>query len=145
MSFKNLASALQVVTDKTTRCVVSFALNGKDPIVLHVLPASGPANRSLQAAEAAAQAEAVPKNLPKEIQAKLHAQRTSKLFAANVIRGWEHVYDDGKPVPFSVESCEEFLNILYDMRTDLWIEVVSYCRDLNNFRDVVVGADLPKG
>jgi hypothetical protein len=144
MAFKNLGK-LRVDPEKTARLVLPFCMGScMEPVILHVLPAVGVANKPMQAAILGL--PPVPKDLPDDIRADLNVRRTSKLLGQYVVRAWDNVRDDQDQVsPCTPENVEAFLLALRDDAEDLWIQVTGFVQNLDNFRRVVARADVPKG
>jgi hypothetical protein len=69
----------------------------------------------------------------------------AQLFAKHVVVGWDEdeqgqpsgatVYEDGKPVPFSVNKCQELLLAISKKRLDLFRLLTNWASDGDNFTD----------
>lgn len=84
------------------------------PIVFHVLPATldNQAFRNEVLVLSMAAKPDAPEAVTTESITKSE-DRDIDVFARHVVRGWDNVYDDnGQPVPYSVESAIELLNIV---------------------------------
>lgn len=72
---------------------------------------------------------------------RIQAERiaTARLYAKHVVAGWEHVCGtDGKALPFKStgpDSCEELLVRVAEKLPDVWLAIVSFATDPDNFRD----------
>lgn len=105
-----------------------FSLDGKNPVVLIVVPATD-ANK----AYANARLRRVKTGRRKVSTDMLEQARVAdrELYPAHIIKGWKHVVDkDLKPVQITKDSCTEFLALLSDWQFD---DVCNFATDPLNF------------
>jgi hypothetical protein len=74
-------------------------------------------------------------------------EQDAQLFAKYVIVGWEHAYEDGKPLPCTPENVLKVLRAIAENIPDTFLLITDHARDSENFRDsgATAGVDLGKG
>lgn len=71
---------------------------------------------------------------------------TAAIVARTVITGWEHVFKDGNPVPYSTAAGEEVLGALIRRkRSDVFLGVLRFATNMENFGPQIDPDDVGKG
>jgi hypothetical protein len=148
-SFKKFAAR----AERTAEFVLDTVSEDPEHPVTLVVRHAGEGNRSyLSAALKGANAGRARAGRGRVTPAALQMAREedAALFAQHVVVDWKNaVGDDGKPVPFTADACEQFLVALADPkdgRPDVFGALVAFCQNPENFRDPVGSVeDLGKG
>lgn len=135
------------------------------PVLTLVVRYAGPGNRNWEAAQFRANAvrKPAPTESPAEpapdpdpdaayaalmVTAERNRRELTEMLAGPVLTGWENVFDDDRPVAFSIDTARQFLD---EMMAKVWSifndRMARYVVDQANFRTapVVDPVDLGKG